>query len=77
MNKDDINEDDGLYNKTGLSQRVLADLQRFLACAQVDKKSMEELVADPALLRDLKEAAGIIPTARINLMFRNAGPLRT
>ena len=77
VNPDDVAEGHSSFNPTGMSQRLLVDLQRFLACGKIAGQDPEELVAETSLIRDLKEVALLPVSARVSLMFRSAGMLRT
>ena len=68
-------------NCSGLVPRLLVDLQKFMACGKVsiDDQSMPDqgLLSDPAKVNELKMVVTLPASARVNLLFRAPGAIRT
>ena len=71
---------EGKTNESGLSPRVLVDLQRFIALGKLPDPSAEKVdgenPVDMAQLNDFKITVTLAASTRVNLLFRQPSPLR-
>ena len=64
-------------NPTGLSPRNLVDVQKLLACGKVANVAEDVILCDMQKVHEMKLVAALATSARVNLLFRAPGTLRT
>lgn len=71
---------EGKTNESGLSPRVLVDLQRFLALGKLPEPSADKADGDSpmdvAQLNDFKTTVTLATSTRVNLLFRQPSQIR-